>query len=138
YVEFSPNKDNTPARAAVIVGGRTGSSRSIPDLGWALGVSLRGGAPSFVRGAAVKNGFAVTAYDGRSRHQLWRSVVKSSDVQRVSTLDEISLGHGRVGLLALLSGRFADTIVLFDGRRGTTLWKSAYDTPGNDGGFVID
>ena len=131
YVEFSTHKEGTPPKTAAIVSGRTGASHGIADLGNAMGVSLRGGAPSFVRGVAVKKGYALTAYDGRSHRAFWHAVLKTSDVQRIATLDVVNLGHGRVGLLALLSGRFTDTIVLFDGRRGTTLWKSSYDTPGD-------
>jgi hypothetical protein len=137
YIEFASAKPNTPAKSGDIVGGRTGASRAVPDLGWALGVSLRGGAPSFVRGVAAKKGFALTAFDGRTDRALWRTVVNASDVQQVAMLDEVSLGHGHVGLLALLMGRFSDTVVLLDGRHGTTLWKTTYDTPGDEGGFVI-
>jgi hypothetical protein len=136
YIEFVPHT-STPTKAETI-SGRTGKSHALADLGWPLAVPLRGAAPSFVRGVAVKKGFALTAYDGRSHLALWRSVVKGSDAQEVSTLDIVGLGHGRVALLVLLTGRFTNTVVMFDGRRGTRMWSSVYETPGDDGGIIFD
>jgi outer membrane protein assembly factor BamB len=136
YVEFVATKEDSAPKAAAIVTGRTGASRAVADLGWPLAVPLRGGAPSFVRGTPGKKGVTLTAYDGRTRAAFWRTVVKNSDAQRVGMLDVVNLGHGRVGLLALVSGRYTDTVALFDGRRGTKLWSMAYDTPGDSEGFA--
>jgi hypothetical protein len=136
YVEFVPMKQDAAPKAAAIVTGRTGASRAIGDIGWPLAVSLRGGAPSFVRATPGKNGFTVTAYDGRTRKPFWHTLVKTSYAQQPGMVDVVSLGHGRVGLLALLSGRYTDTVVLLDGKRGTKLWTTTYDTPGDTEGFA--
>ncbi|MDQ1699098.1 MAG: hypothetical protein QOG34_961 [Frankiaceae bacterium] len=138
YVEFVPSKGDTSAKAAATVSGRNGKSHAIPDLGIPLRVSLRGGAPSFVRGVAGKKGYTLTAYDGRSHRAFWRTMVKSADVQRISMLDVVDLGHGRTGLLALLTGRFDNTVVLFDGRHGNRLWTSVYETPGEDDQVIFE
>lgn len=127
YVEFDPEKDNAVPTAAAMVSGRTGIAHGLPDIGWPLGTTLRTGAPSFVRGVAAKKGFALTAYDGRTHRAFWHTTVRSSDIEHVSMLDVVSVGHGRVALLALLSGRFSDTVALFDGTHGTLLWKTSYD-----------
>jgi hypothetical protein len=133
YVEFTSDKGEGggPGKAAASVSGRTGASHALPDLGWPLGQSLRGGAPSFIRGVTGKKGYVLTAYDGRSHRAFWRTVVKGSDIQRIATFDVVGLGHGRVGLLVLLSARFTDTVAVLDGKSGKQLWTSTYETQGD-------
>lgn len=124
YVEFAPTDWSWPTSAA-IVNGRTGGTQRVPDLGWPT-ESLRGGAPSFVRGIPDDNGCPLIAYDGHSRRAFWHTYVKGRDVGQVMTLDALDLGHSRVGLIVLFTGNVTDTVALFDGRRGATLWKTTY------------
>jgi len=140
YVEFVSAKDeNGVGKSAATVSGRTGASHGSADLGTPVGqaLSLRvGGAPSFVRGVDGKTGYTLTAYDGRSHRAMWRTVLKGADVQRVATTDVVTLAHGHLGLLVLLSGRFSNTVAMYDGRSGKRLWSSVYENQG-DGGVIF-
>jgi hypothetical protein len=136
YVRFLPDKRGAAPTSAAIVSGRTGAVRTIADIGWPLGVSLRGGAPSFLRDVAVKNGDVLTMYDGRTHRALWHKVMKSVDEQTITYVDVVNLGHGRLGLLGLFVGRTSDRLALFDGGRGTTLWTSSYATNPDEGMLI--
>lgn len=106
-----------------LVSGRTGALHTGPSIGAPLYGSLDGHGDDFLKVDASRTAVTLTAFDGMSRHRLWRvSLPAGGMTPFVTGADAVALaGRGRGLVLDMWEGTHA-VLMTIGGRSGRRLW----------------